>query len=72
MTSSRWDATAVVEMFYIGRAKIAEVDAQYVNRALPVAIKKKFSASLESMMSLQALGLQRWRIRSCLPTFKRP
>ena len=74
MTSLTWDATAVMEMFYDGRAKIAEVssfDAQYVNRALPVAIKN-FSTFLDFMMSLKARGLQRWRIRSCPPTYKRP
>ena len=43
MTSLAWDSTAVLEMFRNGRAKIAEVsslDAQYVNQALPVAIRK--------------------------------
>lgn len=43
MTTLTWDAEDVMEIFYNGRARIAEVsslDAQYLNQALSVAIKK--------------------------------
>ena len=46
MTSLAWDPTAVLEMLYNGRAKIAEVssvDPQYVNQALPVAFKESLN-----------------------------